>query len=665
MFIIFILFHQVFSDNSCEFKSISSLSTSVKNTAEVSRGFLSKFNVNTTNYYPGSYIFQDIGNDFFYYFLGCASLGIPFLFFFFFFIIFFVSSCLCSLCSCCRPLHSKKPNVLLAIFHFLGIIMFIISAILFLLACLDITNGIAEISDMPDSMKIEFNGIFNNIDGVFNSTFVFINQMVSGIENSLISLSSWLQEEGTISVGNAKAIDPLITKYKDVFTKEGQEYRNTKTNVDSSVESNKDSIDGGTSFVTKLKLMDQSIDPAIDEIQKLTQKMINSANEINTASQNIEKTIKESIQNVKKDINDFQNGDLVQQFNDLKSSIDSLVESLEPIKDLSFYVEEYVKPIIITATAFLLLIAVIFAIVFFCRNKFGRFCVCIYPLYGLLLTIAILLPAVAFSIFYLMLFDICPDLENVFQSFMGEANYGNLSGAIICEIEKPLLEMVDLDFDYRAILDDLGKQASSSLNTFEIPENLMNTLNNYGEGFDIKINMSSDIIIYNHTSTLNSLLEKINTASISNAENLIANIKKLKELIENEEPTLETSRELMTNVVEFGSSVIPQLNFTQKETYTIVDTFTAEAKTLISNGVNKITCRSVKCIYSPVKNALCVNLLSGMSYWLISSILLICALFVLSITICIRRKQMGDKPKVSNETSSESSAPKELEQFHR
>ena len=662
MFALFLLFHQIFCEDSCEFKNASSVSTTLKDAAEISRGFLSKFNINTTNFYPGSYIFEDLGDDFFHYFLGCVSFAIPFLFFFLFFIIFFIFSCLCSFCRC-KPSKSKKPKVSLVICHFFGIIMLIIAGILFLLACLNITDGVAKISDLPDSMQVEFNVIFNNVDEIFNSTFLLINQMVYGIESSLVSLSKWLTEEGPKSVSDANSAVPLITDYEEVFTKPDQEYKTTKTQVDSSVKLNKENIQDGDSFVSRLELMDKSISPAVDGIQQLATKMIDSANDINSASQNIDDTIQVSLVNVKQDIESFQNADLAQQFDGFKRSIDSFVDSLEPVKELSFYVEKYVKPIIIAATSFLLLIAIIFAIAFFCRNKCGRCCFCIYPLYGFLLTLVILLPAIVFSACFLMIFDVCPDLENVFQAFIGENDYGDLSEALICEIETPLLDILDLDFDYLAIIDDLGEQASSSLNTFDIPQELMNNLNNYGDGFNIENNISSNNIIYDHTNTLSSLLENVNKASISDPQNLPENIKKLQELIGNEEPALETVRKLMANVIEFGSSIIPRLSSMQQETKEIVHTFTNSSKVIVSNAMNNITCRSVKCVYSPVKNAICSDLLSGMSYWLISSIILICALFILSITICMRRKQMADKPKISNDSSS-SSLSEELKEFH-
>ena len=118
--------------------------------------------------------------------------------------------------------------------------MLIIAGILFLLACLNITDGVAKISDLPDSMQVEFNVIFNNVDEIFNSTFLFINQMVYGIESSLVSLSKWLTEEGPKSVSDANSAVPLITNYEEVFTKPDQEYKTTKTQVDSSVKLNKE-----------------------------------------------------------------------------------------------------------------------------------------------------------------------------------------------------------------------------------------------------------------------------------------------------------------------------------------------------------------------------------------------------------------------------------------
>ena len=640
------------TEDNCEFKGQPSIVKSLIGTAELSRGCLSSFGLKSLNYFPGPSVYENFDDEFGkQYLFGALGFGVPFAIIF---ILLFIFSCIycCACCSCCFCCckSGQKPKLLLIIAHFIGIALFLISDILFLTACVNIVDGAKELANLPNNMDKEFNNIFNTVDEAFNDTFSTINDMVLDIENKLRELSAWLKVEGPSNVKNAESVLPLVQDYEQKFT--NGEYKTTKDQLDNYVSSGDPQL--GNDFNTKLNAMETSVSPSINAIEELAQKLISSSNDLNEAASNIDKTINGSIQDVKNNVKEFENGELVQQFDEFQMTIDDLINSIDFFGDIIVYIEKYVNPIIIAATAFLLIVGILYGVIFFHRNCCALCCFQSFPIFVIILNIIIILPALIFAAIFLLLYDVCPYVETVI-SLEGSSDYGNLTNVLICSENQPLFDLLDLDFDYISIINDLANQTSKSLQSFSIPENIQSQLSNYGDNFDVDRDISSNHIIYEHESTLSSLISAAQSASSgANKENIINTATKVQGLIANEENTLTETKSLMKNVINFGSNVVPRLESTQTNTANTVNEFTNEAKYLLSNHINNITCRSVRCVYAPVRNALCSNLFSGISYWIISSIVLICSFGILFITLCFRRRQSSSSYQITNDRSSSS-----------
>ena len=645
----------------CQFESIPSSAKAINGMAEASRGFLSTFGLDALDYYPGPSIFDSSNDDLVMdYVVGAISFAVPFAVLFvlilLFSIIYFCACCKCCFCCCSK---SGKPGLLLIIVHFIGIAAFIISGILFTVASVNIVNGIKRFSLLPTNMDSEFTDIFNKVQNTFSSTFTSINGMVSDVESSLRGLSSWLTVSGAQNVENAQKVKPLTNDYEKTFTNTG-EYKTTKTKLDSNVQN--DSVSLGNDFPAKLQAMDESIQPAVKKIEELADTLVGVSSDLNGAASNINSTIDGSIQDVKQKVHEFENGELVRQFNQFQMSIDDLVTSLEFLSDISVIIDKYVNPVIIAACVLLILIGILYAVIFFFRNCFARCCFRMYSCIMVLLSIVIILPAIIFSAIFLIVYDICPDLEAVVETQAG-FDYGNLTGALVCAEEAPLLDMLDLGFDYDSIIDDLSSETSELLKSFDIPENLKSKLTGYGYGFDVEKHISSNYIILNHQTTLSSLITAAqSSSSASQKDAIISDSKLLQTYISNEEENLAQVRTLMKSVIDFGSNVVPRLESSRTNTGNIVNDFSKQAKIDIADNINNITCRNIRCVYSPVRNALCYNFISGISFWILSSVLLICSFAVLFVTICCRRGQTLFSSKVS--VGSSSSDDYELQQFN-
>ena len=636
----------------CKIKGIPNTAKSLYKTAEASRGSLSLIGVKVINNYSPDLI--ESNDDFIAYFLGCASFGIPFIVFFVLFITYYLFSLICSFCFCCpfsyccTPSKSQRPNTILAIIHIIGSLLFFASSIVFLIGCINITDGIIEVSNLPNTVETEMDGIFINVYNIFGDTFNLISNMLNNIEYTLHSLSAWISQSGTQNIKNAEESVLLIESYQNTFTNSSKPYKTVKTQLDNLVQSSELNND----YSQKLNAMDASITPAITTIEDLAKILINVSNDLEITSNNIDSTVKSSIKDIQRVVTNYQNGALVSHFDNLYLSIHNLTNSLQPIRNFSSYITDFVNPIIIIATIFIILIAFLYAIIFFFRNKISRCFLCLFPIFGILICILIILPAVVFSIFYLAIYDICPDLENSLQKFIGDSEFGNLSDVLICQQEKPLFQMLSLNFNSSNIIDDLAAFATQSLHAFEIPQKLTDEMTNYSSNFFINNDISSNHIILDHSTTLSSLIDAASSSNVNNKEQIIQQAQEAQEIIASQEGTLSQVKALMTDVTDFGSRLIPRLQSTQRDNINIVKDFTREARISISKNVDNITCRSIKCVYSPVRNALCYNFLSGISLWIISCIIFIFALTVISITLFIRRRQMADPPKISSEDSS-------------
>ncbi|OHT16906.1 hypothetical protein TRFO_12772 [Tritrichomonas foetus] len=660
-----LLFTVAFCSDECEFEPLESIVRQMANIGQPCRGFLGKFGLKTIDTYPGPELFSSLEiNDLLPYVLGCASLAVPFALLLVLLLLYFIIQCCCCCCPCCRPKTSSRPACYLSILHLISAVLLVASAILFFVSSANIGKGLKRTEKLPSSMDTAFHGIFDKVGIIFNNTFNVIDYTVLDLESNLKGLSGWMTESSEANVENAKSVIPAIVDYNNTFGNSTGPFKKhnatlyaglNKTITSQPLTSNAPLLMG------QLVAMEMSRQPATDAIIKLADTLKNTASEMKTTIENVDGMISDSLQKVKQQIGSFKTSSLTQSFDSFELQIDSIVEMLQPVETYIGLANQYITPVTYAATVILLAIAVFYGLIFFCRNCLSRCMVVWFPCFGAIVALFIVLPGVIFSALFFVLYDVCPDLENVAGSFMGDSTFGNITDLLLCPVEEPILDMINLSFDYEKIIDDFAGQASKQLQSFEIPKELTEKLDGFGDNFSIETNISSDHILFNHTLALKDIKDSLKNSQASNKTQLISDAEKMEEEIDNKESTIEKVRGLMTGVLDFGRALVPRVTQTQNDTVHLVDDFTKEAKDIIGGGINNITCTTIKCVYAPVKNALCVNLLSGMSYWLISSICLALGLILMSFTLCKRRRQMA-KPRVKEASDSDSG---ELRDFNK
>ena len=217
----------------------------------------------------------------------------------------------------------------------------------------------------------------------------------------------------------------------------------------------------------------------------------------------------------------------------------------------------------------------------------------------------------------------------------------DLVNMLLCPEEKPLYDMgFSSVFDYEAlILDPLMEQLTEKMDgAFNIKELGLDDFSDFSEGVDWNTYMTGQNMV------------GYNQVKYDEADNQ----QTFKTCVDGKDSTLDQVRNDMSSVASFGDAVYPRVNAASNDIQNIVKDLMNKTRTTINGGVDTITCMSLKCVYSPVKNSACVYLQDGTSWWILSSFCLMIGMFIMSFVVCCRRRGLKN-PSVVNETEDSTS----------
>jgi len=313
------------------------------------------------------------------------------------------------------------------------------------------------------------------------------------------------------------------------------------------------------------------------------------------------------------------------------------------------YVEDYkpyVKLVSITATITIGCICLIYAIFYLCRNCCSRALMCIFPVFSILITLLIILPSIVFSILFVVFDDICPKLE---QPIISAANSflsigeDKLSDLLLCPNDVPIYSLgFNQFFDINStILDHMHEISDTMTGAFNISDlGIETSFFNFSKSLNVSDSFTNRYLIPDYETNIQNLKDQ-KPASTYNI------INQLKDHIDGNTNQLNFASSKMQLVTEFGDQIFPRTTRSVSNIMGIVSDLVDEAGDIVYTGINNLTCSNIKCIYSPLKNALCVDFYDAISFWVLSSIFTIVSLPIMSILICNRRKGMASQ-KVSN-----------------
>ena len=120
----------------------------------------------------------------------------------------------------------------------------------------------------------------------------------------------------------------------------------------------------------------------------------------------------------------------------------------------------------------------------------------------------------------------------------------------------------------------------------------------------------------------------------------------------NLKPKLDEMTKYVLNSINSSHQISPQMADATNTTQNLLNEFFVEFNVVVVDGLSeKLQCDKVCSIYVPVRNALCVNLVNGGSFWLISCLIMVIGCIAVMFTVCCRRKTMRNLDASSDSSS--------------
>jgi hypothetical protein len=329
-------------------------------------------------------------------------------------------------------------------------------------------------------------------------------------------------------------------------------------------------------------------------------------------------------------IEDVKTGTIGPMVDNATTMIGDLVEQANGLLEPASRVRPLVNSVVYAVCGVFAATSVVYFFVYFCNCCLARCLVTLFPLFALLFTLVIILPGVLFAATFYPLYDICPTAETQIDGY--ETGYvrdgGKLSDLLVCSQEHSLLSVLDVGFDPNVIFDDIEDMLASNVNGAGWDMGgLDDILADFGENFNLSEELSSSVIHFKYDTLLPSIPHA--TAGAMQA------------FIEAQDAErLVSIREDFEDVLGFGTRVVGRVNHTLTIVKELVNATVALVRENMNDGLDGLTCVPVKCLWSPVKNLLCANFLSGAAFWVLSTMCLIVGIVWLEMSLCLRRRSM-------------------------
>lgn len=303
---------------------------------------------------------SDEGIDINVYFYEAFAFEIIFVVLFLFFLLYFLIFCLCNICHCCRSKNSKKPSIALTLFHFIGIIILLLTGVLLIFSSRIFIKVIENIKSFPADINGEIDSIFGQINATCYNTFNLIEKKVENFTLYLTNFSDWMSASNTDNINKANEASQLTVSYNDTFGNESGDYMTNYTSIlqlatDKPVEDE---------LLTKIENLNKTRQPSITAIIETIDSFLDSSQTIASTVESIKETNKNSIDSIKVKINGFKANNLNEEMTKVQESISDSRLDLQQIEDLSDTFSPYVKIVPYVIAGLTLFVAVIFAAIF-------------------------------------------------------------------------------------------------------------------------------------------------------------------------------------------------------------------------------------------------------------------------------------------------------------
>lgn len=634
-------------ENKCVVKKISSTATTVGNMGQPSVQLFYPL-MQTVGGAFGMEVSQELNttsgiDGLLPFVLGSITFCLIFLLFFLILFFWMICTQICCCCCCCTPKRGEKWSVCQMVHNLISMSLMIVSGILFLVSAIKLSGALNEILNIPQAIPDAVETVVDTINGTIFNTFGFLDTTVGDAEGQLNNLVGELERYAPIKQQVTDGdIATKIDDFKKYFTTspESDTYNGLQAALTTSLNSHLNPYTDGTNGLITY------VETSTGEAKKLVTDFNGAADKVTSALDQAKKTLEETMKTVTNSIN-TQKSDISGMLSPLSDMQSTLVNTMDPITGIVGSVKTYIELAAYIGTALILLIAVTYGVLFFFNICCTRCMYAWFHCFGFFLNLLIVLPCVIFAAIFIPVFELCPKIPTLVSGFAGGSlNISEDQFTQLLTCEDPTQSIYKLGFDgiidYHSLVNDMVGQFKHQVETALKVDGFTDQFDDFMT-YDVDskfttATMTGAELFYNGT------LESIKLLSGSAKTNAIDKLNKVNAYLTdpNGDPQkkLNDAKGIMNELVNFGKSVSPMFNETQNDVVGLVDVFQTNALTELDTGLNSIKCTTTSCIYAPINNFLCSNLLDAMAMWIISSIMMIIGLILMSVSVCRRRRRL-------------------------
>jgi hypothetical protein len=629
MFVVWLVLTLSEEDN-CSFSEFSSTVNVVGSSGASGRRVLESFGFEVDPTIP-----TDLSNPLPYVY-SIVPYAVAFAVFFVIYLLLPIQMYYC--CCCCRPKEGlPRPGIIKLIVHIVGCALIMISALLFFVAASQFTAGLNHISALPSQVNDTLIDVLNFAETGLGDLFSFFESGLNDVSGTMDSLIEWMDNQGNKSEASAERLnDNLLDQYVAHFGE--NEYTSTWNTL----------LAASQNHQLQLMIMNGSLSLNVLIAKAVTTQLINAQSEIHGALEDGQQEKNGNMKEAADTINKFRESDGPKAITDVKTMLADFTDMFDSMLDPVEALESTINTAIYSVSSFVLFIGVGYTLVYFFNCCCSRCLVICFPCFGLLLALVIILPGIVFAVLFFPLYDLCPSMESFINSFVPDyfTDPYTAEDVLLCKETLALFDVLDLGLDVNDLLENVQNTIAGQTNFSWDSQGLTQAMQNFADHFSIENNLSSDAF---HTN-FSAVLHEIGTDDSMKVYAYISAA---------DTSHLVDIRSNFTEVLSFGTQVTPRVDDAIKKVKFLIQDIGKEAMARAGALFNGLTCRPVKCIYSPVKTILCTDVIGGTAFWIISTICLCIGIIWVDISLCCRRRTMT-KRKVNAEDEDQEEKEREL-----
>jgi len=630
----------------CKFESSGRISDIFAQVSESCRDLAKYIGLETSSDFPNSsdFFLNSDSSQVMPYIYGVAGVVVPVALITCLLLLYYLLGQLFAWCSCCRPKTSKEVTLKNSIFHILMACLMFVAIALFYFSASEITKGLDSTSDVPVGLESTVDDVFGILNTTVNSSINLVTSTLNTAVNQFQSLLQFLNQKLTQikekSDDMEYDLDQAKSKTSDMITAA----QNFDIKLDAACGSSNTQIND-----LKIYSFVSQVDSRIEDLKGSVCSISNNFNDFQSMTSSLQSTLGSLTGQVNSKISDFTNNSLPNMINSLKRETDRFDSFTEPAKYYLGLAEKYSNIVIYCVVGFLTISTIVYTAVYFCTCCCARCLACSFCSFGFIVTLFLGVPSIVFSLLFFLFYDGCPQIDPALtdigqQMFTNNSNFTELFTCPNDLPDKSLYTLAGLDqyLDYQQIINNLENQLQTSLVNF----------NNYGT-----LNHLQSLLNSNNSQFTQNYLVGVNTANLrTSVNNLDSNICpnmqpsdksdliNYLDLIDSGFGGLQSDVNSGLNnfqaTKQFALTIVPKIQNTTTISLNIISNFTLGALNIISTGINSLDCTLICRIYAPAKNAVCVHLVDGYAFWLLSALLMIIGVACMSVSFCQRRKGM-------------------------